>query len=95
MKDFAGNELEIGDRVLICLPYYKHMVWAEVERFGEQMIVCSYRPNDDPTRYRKTVPRYPNQVVLPLTPRTEHAIALETQSSGDWSWRDFYKDPSC
>lgn len=71
MKDFAGNELEVGDKVLICLPYYKHLVWGEVERFTDRMIICSYHRSSG---RRDTVPRHPNQVVLPMTERLKHEI---------------------
>lgn len=45
MKDMAGNELVPGDRVLICVPSYKHLVWATVQSFGAKMIICSYVPH--------------------------------------------------
>jgi hypothetical protein len=90
MKDFAGNELEIGDKVLICVPGYKHLVWAEVESFGPKMIICSYKVTWSTTGRRENVPRYPNQVVLPLTERTHQAISAESQMTTG-TWRDYLR----
>jgi hypothetical protein len=65
MKDFSGTELSIGQKVAICLPYYKHLVEGRVEKIGPKMVTCSYY--DDNQRL-KTTPRYPNQVmVMPIT----------------------------
>jgi hypothetical protein len=87
MKDFAGNELAIGDKVLICLPHYSELVWAEVEKFTEKMIICSYQPNYHNAR-RVTAPRYPSQVIYPLTERVEYAIQAESQSGASYDWRE-------
>lgn len=66
MKDYAGNELEVGMRVLICVPSYKHLVWAVVEKINPQTVTCSYERRKD---YRNSVPRLPNQVVVPVMPK--------------------------
>lgn len=66
MKDFAGTELQIGDKVAICVPNYKHLVWAEVVSFGKQMIVCEYQVTWSHDR-KDRVSRYPNQVIFPPT----------------------------
>ena len=64
MKDFAGVELEVGQEVALCLPYYKHLVKGRVEKIGDKMVTCSYK---GPWGEDKT-PRFPNQVmVLPIT----------------------------
>jgi len=67
MKDYAGNDLEVGMKVLICVPDYKHLVWATVEKVNPQTVTCRYQvtwTND----YTKTTARYPNQVVVPMPP---------------------------
>lgn len=61
MKDFAGVELRVGQKVALCLPYYKHLVKGRVEKIGKEMVTCAYY--DDNQRL-KTTPRYPNQVVV-------------------------------
>jgi hypothetical protein len=60
MKDFAGRELEVGQTVALCLPYYKHLVKGRVEKIGNKMVSCSYTGpwGED------TTARYPNQVVI-------------------------------
>lgn len=60
MKDFAGVELEVGQKVALCLPYYKHLTMGRVEKISKQMVTCSYT---GPWGEDKT-PRYPDQVVI-------------------------------
>jgi hypothetical protein len=86
MKDFAGNELAIGDKVLICLPHYSELVWAEVEKFTEKSIICSYLPAYQIRRI--TIHRNPSQVIYPLTERVEYAIQAESQSGASYDWRE-------
>lgn len=65
MQDFAGNELEVGMKVLIVLPGYKHLVWAKIEKIGPKMANCSYeRWKGHPGH----TPRFPNQIVVPMQP---------------------------
>ncbi len=67
MRDMAGNELTVGTKVLICLPYYKHLVEGTIEKVGVKMVTCSY-----PSQWNKdnldTTTRYPNQVIVPMKP---------------------------
>lgn len=64
MKDFAGNELHVGQEVAICLPYYKHLVKGWVIKIGPKMVTCGYNNG----RRDDSTPRYPNQVMaLPIT----------------------------
>lgn len=60
MQDFAGIELEVGQKVAICLPYYKHLVMGQVEKIGAAMVTCSYKRNGYPDK----TSRYPNQVMV-------------------------------
>lgn len=60
MKDFAGIELEVGQDVALCLPYYKHLVKGRVEKIGKEMVTCSYTGPWGPGK----TPRYPNQVMV-------------------------------
>lgn len=64
MQDLAGNEFEVGQKVLLCLPYYKELVWGTVEKIGPKMVTCSYMERD---RMQQT-PRRPDQVVVPMQP---------------------------
>lgn len=60
MKDFAGVELEVGQKVALCLPYYKHLVMGQVEKIGAAMVTCSYYRG----QYLEKTSRYPNQVMV-------------------------------
>lgn len=95
MKDFAGNELEIGDKVIVLTTGRRvvpHMIWAVVVGFTPQKVrVHIQRPNG----FSEITVRDPAYVVLPLTPDTLYAIQMELQSSASWGWRDHFKDPAC
>lgn len=60
MNDFAGTELEVGQDVALCLPYYKHLVKGKVEKIGDKMATCSYQQYG---REQRT-PRYPEQIMV-------------------------------
>lgn len=63
MKDFAGKEFAVGQKVALCLPYYKHLVEGRVEKIGKQMVTCSYE-SEWRKDHRDSTARYPNQVVI-------------------------------
>jgi hypothetical protein len=83
MRDMAGNEIEVGKDVLICLPGYKHLVWAKVEKIGPKMVTCSYERWKG---YMDQTPRFPNQVVVPMRPGYGHPA---TAGSHDMFPEDF------
>jgi hypothetical protein len=49
MKDFFGNELEIGDTVAFNPPVYKGLVKGIVVKFTPKMIKVSYAPHGKQT----------------------------------------------
>ena len=42
MKDFIGQELEIGDVVAVTEPSYRNLVRATIERFTPKRVVLQY-----------------------------------------------------
>ena len=45
MKDFDGNELQIGDKVAVLPPHYRCMVKGTVIGFTPKQIVIEYKPH--------------------------------------------------
>lgn len=100
MKDFAGNELEVGDRV-ICLTAGRStswMIWGEVIGFTPQKVRIeyvsqNYTSTDGRHVFVKSVTlRDPSGVVLPLTPETFYAIQQECFANANFSWKDHVTD---
>lgn len=91
MKDFAGNELEMGDRVIV-MTTGLNFNWARITGLTPKMVRLKFI-QDNGFEYDTT--RWPHHVILPLTPDTLYAIQMESQSSASWGWRDHFKDPAC
>lgn len=81
MKDFAGNELEIGQKV-ICLKAGSStswMVWGEVIGFTPQKVRINARRtvtySDNSVRvYDNISLREPKNVVIPMTPKVTNFL---------------------
>lgn len=74
MKDFIGQELEIGDYVALMQPNYRNMVLGKVEKFNPKMIKVSYTGYN---KYESTYSCY-SQDVVKLN--REDVIAMKLRS---------------
>lgn len=64
MKDFIGNELEVGDKVIFIAPNYRHYAKGIVQRFTKETVVIEYT---NTWNYIKgsamTIKQIPSQVI--------------------------------
>lgn len=42
MKDFLGNELAVGDEVVLIRPNYRQLVKAKINRFTKCFVILDY-----------------------------------------------------
>jgi hypothetical protein len=71
MKDFAGNELEVGQKV-ICLTAGRStswMIWGTVVGFTPQKVKLEIKPSWVSSGQTELVRRDPKNVVIPMTPK--------------------------
>jgi hypothetical protein len=74
MKDFAGNELEVGMKVVIIVPSYSHLVWAEIVKINPKTATCKYTKWKN---YTATVARTPEQIIYPMSPELQDRLGAE------------------
>lgn len=68
MKDFLGNQLNVGDTVIFSIPHHHVLAEAQIDHFTKKMVVLNvygtqFLPKDDATKYDKAVCRYPEDCV--------------------------------
>ena len=63
MKDYVGQECQIGDTVVFNEPYYKGLVKGTILRFTPKGIRVQYYLHDDPNRYERDTFVYEGQFV--------------------------------
>ena len=68
MKDFFGNQLNVGDTVVFATNCYLHLAEAQIDHFGEKMVVLNVYgaqllPKEDAGRYDRAICRYPEDCV--------------------------------
>jgi len=61
MKDFFGNELEIGDEVAFNPPVYKGIVKGTIVKFTPKMVKVSYDPHGK--QYTNETAVFPRELV--------------------------------
>lgn len=60
MRDFLGNELFVGDDVVMIRPQYRDLVKAKILRFSMKTVFLEYKhPSFGPTEVKQT----PDQLV--------------------------------
>jgi hypothetical protein len=42
MKDFLGNDLQVGDKVVMLLPNYRSFIYAKIVRFTKCFVIVTY-----------------------------------------------------
>lgn len=57
-KDFLGNELSVGDKVIFCLLHYRKLKVGVIEKITAQMVFISWGPGE----YQK-VRQFHSQVI--------------------------------
>ena len=72
MKDFLGNELNIGDTVAFSIPHYHGLAKARIDHFAKKMVVLdvttgygkgNIRPMSEASSYDKPLCRYPQDCI--------------------------------
>lgn len=68
MKDFLGNQLNVGDTVIFSISQHHVLAEAQIDHFAKKMVVLNVYgtqllPKDDATKYDKAVCRYPEDCV--------------------------------
>ena len=53
MKDYLGNECQVGDTVIFNEPYYKGLVDGKIIRFTPKGIRVAYQLHNRPEEYYK------------------------------------------
>lgn len=74
MKDFAGNELEVGMKVAMVMPGYKHLVWGTIIKINPQTATCHYEKWKG---YEDDVVRNSAQLIAPMNPTLQDFIQAE------------------
>lgn len=74
MKDFAGNEIEVGMKVAMIIPSYSHLVWGEVVKINPKTVTCKYTKWKN---YEDTVARSPEQIIVPMNPLLQDYVQAE------------------
>lgn len=73
MKDFLGNELNIGDTVVFSIPHYHGLAKARIDHFAKKMVVLDVttaprsqgcvKPMSEASSYDKPLCRYPQDCI--------------------------------
>ena len=67
MKDFLGNELNVGDTVVFSIPHYHGLAKGRITKFAPKMVVLDVAngyghkivPISEAPLYAKAIARYP------------------------------------
>jgi hypothetical protein len=70
MKDFLGNNLEVGDIVVMMRPNYRELIKAKILRFTKCFAVLSYKTYSD---YDDEIKQDPRQLIkIPLIQKIDY-----------------------
>lgn len=61
MKDFLGNELNIGDTVVMIMPGYRSLVKSTILRFTKCYVILDLR--NFPYVYNDEIKQFPDQMI--------------------------------
>ena len=61
MKDFLGEDLSIGDTVVMIRPGYRELVKAKIERFTKHYVFLKYIPHF--SNIEDEIKQTPNQMI--------------------------------
>lgn len=58
MKDFLGNDLAVGDMVVMIRPHYRELVKAKIIRFTKCYVILEYAGS-----YKGEIKQTPDQMI--------------------------------
>jgi hypothetical protein len=58
MKDFLGNDLAVGDMVVMILPQYRELMKAKIIRFTKCYVILTYDQS-----YKGEIKQTPDQMI--------------------------------